>query len=66
MFMSLEDQSVSSKMLRPSMNGLWTICWSTSPPGRMSDPLFDADDASTPLTADQKQGLIPSHITQAP
>lgn len=29
----------------------------------MSDPLFDADDASTPLTADQKQGLIPSHIT---
>jgi Fic-DOC domain mobile mystery protein B len=29
----------------------------------MSDPLFDADDASTPLTADEKKGLVPSHIT---
>ena len=29
----------------------------------MSDSLFDADDAATPLTADEKNGLIPSHIT---
>ena len=29
----------------------------------MSDPLFDADDAATPLTPDEKQGLIPSYIT---
>lgn len=29
----------------------------------MSDPLFDADDAATPLTQDEKQGLIPSYIT---
>jgi Fic-DOC domain mobile mystery protein B len=28
----------------------------------VSDPLFDADDAATPLTADELQGLIPSHI----
>jgi len=26
----------------------------------MNDPLFDADDAATPLTQDEKQGLIPS------
>lgn len=29
----------------------------------MNDPLFDADDAATPLTLDEKQGLIPSYIT---
>jgi hypothetical protein len=31
----------------------------------MSDPLFDddGDDASTPLTRDEKNGLIPSYIT---
>jgi Fic-DOC domain mobile mystery protein B len=29
----------------------------------MSDPLFDVDDAATPLTLDEKQGLIPSYIT---
>lgn len=31
----------------------------------MSDPLFDddGDDASTPLTTDEKNGLIPSYIT---
>jgi hypothetical protein len=33
----------------------------------MSDLLFDAefdvDDAATPLTPDEKQGLIPSYIT---
>jgi Fic-DOC domain mobile mystery protein B len=29
----------------------------------MSDPLFDADDAATPLTPDEKQALIPSYIT---
>jgi Fic-DOC domain mobile mystery protein B len=28
----------------------------------MSD-LFEADDANTPLTADEKNGLIPTHIT---
>ena len=27
------------------------------------DPLFEADDAATPLTAEEKQGLIPSYIT---
>jgi Fic-DOC domain mobile mystery protein B len=26
------------------------------------DPLFEADDAATPLTAEEKQGLIPSYI----
>ena len=26
------------------------------------DPLFEADDAATPLTADEKQGPIPSYI----
>jgi Fic-DOC domain mobile mystery protein B len=25
--------------------------------------LFDADDAATPLTPDEKQGLIPTHVT---
>ena len=29
----------------------------------MSDPLFEDDDAATPLTPDEKQGLIPSYIT---
>jgi Fic-DOC domain mobile mystery protein B len=31
----------------------------------MTDPLFeeDGDDAATPLTADEKNGLIPSYIT---
>ena len=30
----------------------------------MSDPLFDdADDAATPLTPDEKKGLVPSYIT---
>ncbi len=29
----------------------------------MNDALFEADDAATPLTADEKQGLIPSYIT---
>ncbi len=29
----------------------------------MIDSLFDADDAATPLTADERNGLIPSHIT---
>jgi Fic-DOC domain mobile mystery protein B len=28
----------------------------------MTGALFDADDAATPLTEDEKQGLIPSHI----
>ena len=27
------------------------------------DPLFEADDAATPLTPDEKKGLIPSYIT---
>lgn len=27
------------------------------------DPLFEADDAATPLTAEEKLGLIPSYIT---
>ena len=31
----------------------------------MSDPLVDAeDDASTPLTAEERAALIPSYITQ--
>ncbi len=29
----------------------------------MTDHLFQADDAGTPLTADEKKGLIPTHIT---
>ena len=29
----------------------------------MSDPLFEDDDASTPLTAEEREGLIPSYIT---
>lgn len=30
----------------------------------MSDPLFDdEDDAATPLSPDEKSGLIPSYIT---
>lgn len=29
----------------------------------MSDPLFAADDAATPLSPDERQGLIPSYIT---
>jgi Fic-DOC domain mobile mystery protein B len=29
----------------------------------IDDPLLEADDAATPLTADEKQGLIPSYIT---
>lgn len=29
----------------------------------MSDPLFDADDAATPLTPGERNGLIPSYIT---
>lgn len=29
----------------------------------MNDSLFEADDAATPLTADERNGLIPSHIT---
>ncbi len=29
----------------------------------MSDPLFGDDDAATPLTPDEMQGLIPSYIT---
>ena len=29
----------------------------------MSDPLLEADDASTPLTAEERDGLIPSYIT---
>ena len=31
----------------------------------MSDPLFDGedDDAATPLTPDEREGLIPSYIT---
>lgn len=29
----------------------------------MNDPLFDVDDAATPLTQDEKQGLMPSYIT---
>ena len=30
----------------------------------MSDPLFDADDASTPQTPEERDALIPSYITQ--
>lgn len=29
----------------------------------MNDPLFEGDDAATPLTPDEKKGLIPSYIT---
>ena len=29
----------------------------------MSDPLLEADDAATPLTAEERDGLIPSYIT---
>jgi Fic-DOC domain mobile mystery protein B len=29
----------------------------------MSDPLLEEDDASTPLTAEEREGLIPSYIT---
>jgi Fic-DOC domain mobile mystery protein B len=29
----------------------------------MSDPLLEADDAATPLTAEEREGLIPSYIT---
>ncbi len=29
----------------------------------MSDPLIEQDDASTPLTPDEQEGLIPSYIT---
>jgi Fic-DOC domain mobile mystery protein B len=29
----------------------------------IQDPLFEADDAATPLTAEEKSGLIPSYIT---
>ena len=29
----------------------------------MSDPLLEEDDASTPLTAEERDGLIPSYVT---
>lgn len=29
----------------------------------MSDPLLEADDASTPLSAEEREGLIPSYIS---
>ena len=29
----------------------------------MTDPLFDQDDAATPLTPEERDGLIPSYIT---
>lgn len=29
----------------------------------MSDPLLEEDDASTPLTTEERQGLIPSYVT---
>ena len=29
----------------------------------MSDPLFDQDDAATPLAPEEREGLIPSYIT---
>ncbi|MCG8046018.1 MAG: mobile mystery protein B [Candidatus Thiodiazotropha endolucinida] len=29
----------------------------------MSDPLFEQDDAATPLSEEEKEGLIPSYIT---
>ena len=29
----------------------------------MTDPLFDQDDAATPLTPEEQEGLIPSYIT---
>lgn len=30
---------------------------------RVSDPLLEEDDASTPLTAEEREGLIPSYVT---
>ena len=29
----------------------------------MSDPLLEEDDASTPLTVEEREGLIPSYVT---
>lgn len=29
----------------------------------MSDPLLEEDDAATPLTAEEREGLIPSYVT---
>ncbi|MGA7949739.1 MAG: mobile mystery protein B [Thiobacillaceae bacterium] len=29
----------------------------------MTDPLFDQDDAATPLTLEEREGLVPSYIT---
>lgn len=29
----------------------------------MSDPLFEQDDAATPLAHEEREGLIPSYIT---
>jgi len=29
----------------------------------MTDPLFDQNDAATPLTPEEREGLIPSYIT---
>jgi len=29
----------------------------------MSDPLFEQDDAATPLAPEEREGLIPSYIT---
>jgi Fic-DOC domain mobile mystery protein B len=29
----------------------------------MTDPLFDQDDAATPLTPEEQEGLIPSYVT---
>lgn len=29
----------------------------------MSDPLLEADEAATPLTAEEREGLIPSYVT---
>lgn len=29
----------------------------------MTDPLFEQDDAATPLTPEEREGLIPSYIT---
>jgi hypothetical protein len=29
----------------------------------MSDPIFEQDDAATPLAHEEREGLIPSHIT---
>lgn len=30
---------------------------------RVSDPLLEEDGASTPLTAEEREGLIPSYVT---